>query len=931
MSLPPNWEAKVDTTTGKTYFFNRVSRVSTWSRPKAEEEDAGLPAPWLKKIDASSGRAYYFNTKTNATTWQRPGEQPLPKDWITKQDPKTRRTYYFNTVTHKSTWDRPSEAAAMQPLPPGWVQQTGPDGRVFFYNTVTKASQWERPAPPKLPPGWVAKVDPGSGRTYFVNRATKESRWDLPEAKAAEESEDESDESDEDESKRATGRRKNRAVIFAESMGQSDTYVAKSYPKSEASRLLLRATLKKSFMFSALGTTDLEKMVDAFQERKVAVGEAPIRQGDTGDAFYVVESGEFDILINGVGKVATRGPGTSFGEKALLYNCPRAATCQATTEALLWAVDRVTFRHMIANTEESNVSANKSALHVVPLLKSLTEAQFNTLARVVQVVEYKPGDVIIKKGDVGDSFYMVKSGDVVCTGIMAAGKAVPDVPLSAGAYFGERALLKDMPRAANVIATSEVTCLVLGREDFANHLGPLMDIIDKSLGLRVLRCIPALGSLSESQRETAVAKFSTVTFTKGKIVLRAGTRNSTFFVVKDGVVKSSDGETFAAGDYFCEDALSRESKAECDYVAVDNVDVFCISKAEFDASLTARAAVIAAKPPPPPEKAVKKRKKPTIRFSDLKQRALLGCGSFGRVTLVEHKPTGTPYALKRLQKHQIVKTKQTENIMREKNLMSKCDHPFILQLIATFQDRDCLYMVLELALGGELFSVLANTEEGVVDEPTCLFYSACVLSGLECMHGQNILYRDMKPENMMLDGDGYIKVIDFGFAKEVADRTYTLCGTPEYLAPELVLGKGHGKGVDYWALGILVYEMLCGFTPFADDSGDNMSVCRNICEEELEIPDHLTDEAASLIEALVNRNVNARLGCLKEGISDIWATPFFSKIDWVALVEKELEAPWVPPLKDPYDTSHFEPEDTMKKVRKYKGKKEWCADFGPYI
>ena len=527
-SLPPNWEAKVDAASGRTYFFNRATRVSTWSRPKPEEEDATLPAPWLKKIDASTGRAYYFNTKTNETTWARPGQQPLPQGWVVRQDPKSNRTYYFHTVTHESTWDRPSSTAAMQPLPPGWVQQTGPDGRVFFYNTRTKASQWERPGPPKLPSGWVAKVDPGSGRTYFVNTATKESSWELPESKdgggggpgtPSDSGEDSGDENDE---RKTSGRKKKaRQVIFAESMQSDEVYVPKCYPKGEASKELIRTTLKTSFMFSALSSADLERMVDAFQEKKVAVNEAPIKQGDSGDNFYVVERGEFDILINGVGKVATRGPGTSFGEKALLYDCPRAATCLATTEALLWAVDRVTFRHMIANTEESNIQANKRALRGVPILSSLTDSQLSTLSSVVEVVEFKPGDVIIRKGDVGDSFYMVKSGDVVCTGIMSAGKPVADVPLAQGAHFGERSLLKDMPRAANVIATSEVTCLVLGREDFANHLGPLMDILDRDLGLRVLKCIPALSGLTNEQRERVVKKFTTVSYKAGQVVLTA--------------------------------------------------------------------------------------------------------------------------------------------------------------------------------------------------------------------------------------------------------------------------------------------------------------------------------------------------------------------------------------------------------------------------
>lgn len=131
--------------------------------------------------------------------------------------------------------------------------------------------------------------------------------------------------------------------------------------------------------------------------------------------------------------------------------------------------------------------------------------------------------------------------------------------------------------------------------------------------------------------------------------------------------------------------------------------------------------------------------------------------------------------------------------MRERMLMDKCAHPFILQLMATYQDRDCLYMLLEVVLGGELFSVLANTEHGIITENATRFYASCVLSALECMHSNNILYRDLKPENMLLDSEGYIKVIDFGFAiqlKSDEDRTYTLCGTPEYMAPEVVLGKG---------------------------------------------------------------------------------------------------------------------------------------------
>lgn len=151
--------------------------------------------------------------------------------------------------------------------------------------------------------------------------------------------------------------------------------------------------------------------------------------------------------------------------------------------------------------------------------------------------------------------------------------------------------------------------------------------------------------------------------------------------------------------------------------------------------------------------------------------------------------------------------------------------------------------------------------------------------------------------------------------------------TPLLVLVSCLLFTGHGRGVDYWAFGILIFEMVCGHTPFAEDSTDTMAVCQNVITQELEIPDHLSAEAASLVDALLQKEVASRLGCMKEGIQGIWAHDFFSAVDWRALMEKRLQAPWVPPLKDPFDVSHFEPEDAMKKVKKYKGNNDWCKGF----
>ena len=198
-------------------------------------------------------------------------------------------------------------------------------------------------------------------------------------------------------------------------------------------------------------------------------------------------------------------------------------------------------------------------------------------------------------------------------------------------------------------------------------------------------------------------------------------------------------------------------------------------------------------------------KKPIIHMKDLKVHNILGVGTFGRVKLVVHKPTDTPYALKCMRKGQIIALKQVEHVMNEKKILAMCDHPFLLQLAAAYQDSDELYMLLELALGGELFTILRERQK--FDEPTSRFYGANVAAAFEYLHERKIVYRDLKPENLLLDGKGYLKVVDFGFAKIIVDRTWTLCGTPEYLAPEIIRSKGHGKGVDWWALAIL--SMRC--------------------------------------------------------------------------------------------------------------------------
>jgi protein kinase A len=297
---------------------------------------------------------------------------------------------------------------------------------------------------------------------------------------------------------------------------------------------------------------------------------------------------------------------------------------------------------------------------------------------------------------------------------------------------------------------------------------------------------------------------------------------------------------------------------------------------------------------------------------DFEIQRTLGTGSFGRVHLVQSKHNQRFYAVKVLKKAQVVKMKQVEHTNDERRMLSDVKHPFLITLWGTFQDWKNLYMVMDFVEGGELFSLLRKS--GRFPNPVAKFYAAEVTLALEYLHSKNIIYRDLKPENLLLDRHGHLKITDFGFAKRVPDKTWTLCGTPDYLAPEVVSNKGYNKSVDWWSLGILIYEMLCGYTPFWD-SGSPMKIYENILKGKVKYPGYINPDAQDLLQRLITADLTKRLGNLFGGSQDVKNHPWFSEVTWDRLARKDIDAPYTPPVKaGAGDASQFDryPEDPEK-------------------
>ena len=304
-----------------------------------------------------------------------------------------------------------------------------------------------------------------------------------------------------------------------------------------------------------------------------------------------------------------------------------------------------------------------------------------------------------------------------------------------------------------------------------------------------------------------------------------------------------------------------------------------------------------------------------LSYSDFLSLKLLGRGSFGEVLLVKLKATGKIYAMKILDK-KILKLKNQQNHTKtERDLMVRINSPFIVNIKSAFQDNNNLYLVSEFMQGGDMFFHMHDNQTNIFSLEKTKFYVIELILALDSLHKNNMVYRDLKPENILLDSKGHIKLTDFGLSKileDGEDKAYTLCGTPQYLAPEVLLRKGYDKAVDWWSLGCIMYEMLTGKLPFPFKRGVKLSI--KTYEKKIIFPNKMTENAKDLIQKLLVVNPNDRLGSGTDGSESIKKHPFFEEVDWDSAFEKQLDPPFVPKLKDETDLKYFDTMFTEEKV-----------------
>jgi len=670
-----------------------------------------------------------------------------------------------------------------------------------------------------------------------------------------------------------------------------------------------------------------------------------MKAGEEGTDFYVIVSGKCDIIAPTGETVATLSDNDYCGEQGLLRSTVRNATVKAAVNTVTLRCNKKLFDNVLREKvrfarreprRKAIVATYNTSTDGPTGDTSKTEKERSWLTERIQdnimfsSVDQKirgvavdnmfkqtvlAGIDLITQGDVNArTFYVVESGEF---DVFVDSDHVGAI--QRGGCFGELALMYDRARAATCRASQDSVVWVVDRYTYRNAIKKMQQTQMRK-NIDFLRGLKIFSSLLNNELSLIDEAMIPASYSKDDVILKQGDDPDKFYIIKKGTAiwskKNKEGNIesgpIEAGSYFGELALLNDQPRAATIKAKSNLVTLELSRTQFkdllgplNDILSQRANQMYQEKQKEPRKANHPKKADLCALSEMKTIGILGKGAFGVVSLVVDPKTNKSYALKAIKKFQIVQLGQQSHILNEKRVMELLNNDFLVNLRGTFKDKLRVYFVLDVCLGGELFTILRKRR--YFDESTAKFYAACVINAFDYMHGESIIYRDLKPENLVLDSKGYLKVTDFGFAKVVEDRTFTLCGTPDYLAPEIVTGQGHGKGVDWWTLGILIYEMLASFPPFFDD--EPIETYKKIIKCRIKFPRYFSPEAKELIKQLLRSKPVKRLGVLKGGANLIRRHSWFADFGWDNLKNFKARPPIKPKVKGPDDMRNFEKQE----------------------
>jgi CRP-like cAMP-binding protein len=516
-------------------------------------------------------------------------------------------------------------------------------------------------------------------------------------------------------------------------------------------------------MLAPLSPSQQQRVADVMLEVFFPKDSIIIEQGQAGNTMYFIKSGQVTVKHHNRGeaeakKLDVQGSGTYFGETALLDREEagadggiRTADCIATEDTICYSLEREDMLRLLGPLQSLMIRKSKAkALNNVELLSStMSKQELEEVASLLERKHFNVGDKVITQGEDGDDFFIIEQGEITFTRKQDKESGGSGIVANIGTFFahqffGEGSLLDNKPRRATATASQpDTSCFVLNGTKFR-------EMFDETI-IRKMRHVLDMRKQADALQDVHT-------------------------LVEEVEVTGDDEEK---RDSFVLTATSSDDNKKLIHTSTkSNLMSKTLSSHNMNTF---------------------------VQPEDLNAISVLGEGSYGKVTLVRHKTTGRTFALKQITKCHVKKMKQEKHIQTERKVISCVNHPFVCNLIRTFKNVHSVYFLMEAVLGGELYTQLKKFEK--FSSTQTKLYIGQVTSVFEHLHLHDIIFRDLKPENLLIGIDGYIKMVDFGLAKIVPNgKTYTLCGTPAYASPEVYASSGHNKGTDWWCLGVLLRE-----------------------------------------------------------------------------------------------------------------------------
>ena len=614
-------------------------------------------------------------------------------------------------------------------------------------------------------------------------------------------------------------------------------------------------------------------------------GKYIVREGEPAQCLYIVKEGEVNCILKGK-IVRTLRKGDNFGERSVLIDSTRSLDCIAKSNCICYSVSSFTLETMLGKNFRTLLYLNfiKSSFTRSKIFHKFNINLLDNAFYLFKPNNLTKNEIVYKEGYIKSSkIVIVIDGNLI-------NSITKDIVANRGAILFENELFECSIEKTDFDIISQPDCLLVEADTIKffdlleGNFKKIMErtsIIDSLSKVQIFKNLPRIKLFNLSK------KILEEKFNDGDNIVKEGEDGNKFYIIKHGKVEILVGgkyiRTLNESEYFGERALFFHEKRSATINAIGEICLFSISQEDFENIIESNL-----------KEYLMNRlylQDNTIELNDLIFSSSLGAGNYGNVYLVQNKRNKFPYAIKAISKKQIDFDELHKNLELERGILLKIDHPFIVKLVKTLKDNKFIYFLMEFIKGKELFEVIRDI--GLLNKLETQFYSGSLLLAIDYLHERKVIYRDIKPENVMVIESGYLKLIDFGTAKEIIDRTNTIIGTPHYMAPEVILGEGYSFQIDIWSIAICMFEFICGKVPFGEDEDDTMDVYYAIVNENLIFPSFVHDnDFKLLIQKMLTKNPISRMSKLSQIKNHIW----FSNFNWDDLMTLNMKAPFIPKL-----------------------------------